>query len=980
MRRTSWVALLLLALLVGSARLDAASLLDPLLRFRQVRTPHFTIYFHSGEEHLAARLAAIVEPARNEVGAALGVPPPALTHVVLADQTEVANGWATPLPRNTIFLNAAAPSGSEFIGLTDDWLRLVFTHEYTHIVHLGQSRGWAALARRVLGRNGIAFPNMWLAQWQVEGIATFEESAITGQGRLHAGDFRAIESLAAQGRHPLTLDRASGGLVGWPDGHAAYAAGLGFHAFLAGRFGADSFGRLTQATARSLPYLGSRAFKGVYGQSLGSLWREWQAEVRSGVDASARGRRTTAAQMTREGHMLSGPRFAPATCPTCDARELVYLSRTPHELPSLRRLAGPGQSERLVAGYVGSTAGVSGRAVVFDRQELRRNVGLYSELAVYDSWTGRVLTIAGTARLQDPDVSPDGRSIAAVREGGGSRSLVVVQLVQPVETFEGDLIPHVDINTMRVARPVVERVALIAGGPDLQFSAPRWSPDGRSIAVERRRLGALPEVVVLDAASGDVLAAFADANARVVTPAWRPDGKAIVAAADFDGGPFDLYEFPLRNEPPIAVRLTRTDGALWPDVSRDGTTLAFAGYTAAGFQIFQSAYLRLDGQARTLRPEPPREVQPPAPVTSERYTPWSTLLPTYWTPYVVNDINQLRVGGFVGGSDILARHAWSLSASWMVQAPEVVRPFDAGRPDWSAAYAYTRWRPSLFASVSRDAVFRTVSSGAAAGVTRVAGEEHEVQAGVSIPFLHVRHSEQLSLAMAATDTRYRFASTDRTNRTVAARAASAFNSSQRFGYSISRERGVLAGSTIEVASRALGARANATTATADVRAYLPGFGQHHVVAVRGAGGLSNGSDLARQQFSLGALSASSSVTDFGSSALGLMRGGLTTTVGGNRLAVGNLEYRLPLKVVERGRGTLPLLLRTIHASAFADVAQLRGDGRTGAGWTRAFGAELSVDGVAGHGLPFVATVGGAWGRDGSRPGVSQVYARLSRAF
>ena len=30
----------------------------------------------------------------------------------------------------------AAPSGADMIGRTDDWLRLVFTHEYTHIVRL----------------------------------------------------------------------------------------------------------------------------------------------------------------------------------------------------------------------------------------------------------------------------------------------------------------------------------------------------------------------------------------------------------------------------------------------------------------------------------------------------------------------------------------------------------------------------------------------------------------------------------------------------------------------------------------------------------------------------------------------------------------------------------------------------------------------------------------------------------------------------
>lgn len=226
-RRAAKLGLLAAVLCVAlyAAGLEAAPLLDPLLRFRQVRTPHFIIYFHAGEERLASRLVALVEGARAEVGAALGLDAPALTHVNPADQSEQANGWATPLPRNTIFLNAAAPSGAEFIGRTDDWLRLVFMHEYTHIVHLDRSGGWARAARGLLGRNGVAFPNLWLPQWQVEGIATFEESALTGGGRQSAGDFRAIERVGALAGRTLSLDRASGGLVGWPDGHAGVRGG-----------------------------------------------------------------------------------------------------------------------------------------------------------------------------------------------------------------------------------------------------------------------------------------------------------------------------------------------------------------------------------------------------------------------------------------------------------------------------------------------------------------------------------------------------------------------------------------------------------------------------------------------------------------------------------------------------------------------------------------------------------------------------------
>ena len=51
---------LLLALATSAA---AATLFDPRLTFRTVRTEHFVIHFHQGEEAMAQRLTVIAEDA-----------------------------------------------------------------------------------------------------------------------------------------------------------------------------------------------------------------------------------------------------------------------------------------------------------------------------------------------------------------------------------------------------------------------------------------------------------------------------------------------------------------------------------------------------------------------------------------------------------------------------------------------------------------------------------------------------------------------------------------------------------------------------------------------------------------------------------------------------------------------------------------------------------------------------------------------------
>jgi hypothetical protein len=145
-------------------------------------------------------------------------------------------------------------SGLQFLGNADDWLDLVFTHELTHIVHLDRSKGWARALRTVFGRLPIVFPNLFLPAWQIEGLATYEETTVTGAGRLHERTFQAIAGEAARAGKLEPLDRVNGGLTDWPGGHAPYAYGAQFHEYLADRFGAETLAQLAERTAGRVPF------------------------------------------------------------------------------------------------------------------------------------------------------------------------------------------------------------------------------------------------------------------------------------------------------------------------------------------------------------------------------------------------------------------------------------------------------------------------------------------------------------------------------------------------------------------------------------------------------------------------------------------------------------------------------------------------------------------------------------------------------
>ena len=969
MARTRAAVFLLLfaASAFGEAR--AATLVDPLLRFRRLPTDHFVIYFHQGEEALARRLAAIAEETWLAMHRPFAIVPPKRTHVILVDQTELANGWATPIPYDTIMVTAVWPLGSEFIGDTDDWLRLVFVHEYTHIVHLDRSESWARVVRAIFGRTEIAFPNLFLPRWHIEGLATYEESVMTGGGRLHAGDFGSIVDEAARSRTLEPLDRVNGGLSDWPNGDGAYAYGLGFHQYLADRFGADSLGKLAEATARRVPYTASRVFKRIYGQSLGSLWQDYQAsqiETANPADPAA-----APTRLTHHNYDVSGPRFDRRSCETCPF-EVVYSVLSPDGFPSMNRVALDGSSPKTITRrYFGSTTAVGVDELYFDQQEVRRNTGIYSDLYAWSRATGDVRQLTREARLLDPDLSPDGRTLACVREKLGQRDLVLIGVGAS------------DLRTL-------------VSEPGTQFNTPRWSPDGRLIAVERHRLGALSEIVVVDVADKTVRVIAPGSLGRSVTPAWSPGGRAVIAAVAPDQQPFNLVEFPLDGGE--ARYLTRTTGgARWPDISPDGKTIVFVGYTVDGFDLYTMPYPIADGadrstlvlsqvEGRALTQAPQNSIvgaDPRVrPESTLDYSPWPTLRPTSWMPIVESDSTQGRIGAATSISDVLRYHTYAASATWLVSGPDAAPKPSAATPDWNIYYAYDRWRPTLWVNASNATSFFSGPATDAGTPTAATLRERQVEGGVLFPVRHVRvsHLALFSMLFAVDD--YTLPAGNLSRDRVAARGGWATTTAHLYGYSVSPEGGVTVGVTAESVPQALGSFADATTFTADARAYLPGITAHHVVAIRAAGGVSTGDPGVRRTFHLGGAAPAGSVIDFDRSAISLLRGFGADTFAGSHVALINADYRFPIARPQRGHGTWPFFIHTIHGAVFADA---------GHAWTREFrsdavktslGAELSARIVAGYFYPFTITSGVAWGHDGSHTvaGGTTFYGRVGYAF
>ena len=303
-------------------------------------------------------------------------------------------------------------------------------------------------------------------------------------------------------------------------------------------------------------------------------------------------------------------------------------------------------------------------------------------------------------------------------------------------------------------------------------------------------------------------------------------------------------------------------------------------------------------------------------------------------------------------------------------------------PDWQVAYVYNRWRPALFASASTETALFTaldVDTGRPLPVTL---SERRIEAGVQLPIVHIRRSAvgQFSL-IHATDDGTLGSRAVGSNRS-AVRLAGAFTSAHRYAAAISQEDGVAAGVTAELTRRALGADGDASRLTGDVRAYLPALGSHHVIALRAVGATTAGDLSLGRAFRMGGSARDTGLIDFTTAPTTLMRGFPSDTFGGRHAALVNAEYRVPLGRPQRGFGTWPLFVRTIHAAAFTDVGNVWTESFRADDMKSSYGVELSADAIAGYVLPFTATAGVARGHDGSGrvPGRTMLYFQIGHSF
>jgi hypothetical protein len=880
-----------------------AQLYDPAYRWRTLETPHFRIHFHQGEEELARLVASTAERAHAQLAPLLGYSPPTGTEMVLSDDSDEANGSATPVPYDVIRLYATPPPELSELNAYRDWITTLVFHEYVHILHLDHVEGFPHVLNRIFGK--LFAPNGLTPSWLTEGLAVLHEAdgdpgQDSGRNRsaIHAMYAR---SLALEPPGFPRLDQVSNPSLEWPVGTVPYLLGGRFLEFLQERSGDEVIaGYIARQGAQIWPYAPSHVGEPFFGAGFPELWEEYaRREEARANETLARVRERPVTQprrITSLGGMAGWPRW------TADGKAIAYLRQDLDRTPSLLQVTPEGEPVGCpVRVEAGDGLSVSGGTAVLSRAEVYRGHRLYDDLWRVDLARGRVRRLTRGARASEPALSADGTWLVDVRR-----------------TAPGELA----LERRRADGTGEERLLEEAGA---QVYAPAISPDGRRVAFALQQ-GGRRDLVVLLLDDGRRVKVTDDA-AIDASPTFTPDGRWLLFSSD-RGGIYNLFAWPVEEclaaspGPACALRqVTNVEtGAFQPAVSPDGRTIALVSYSRAGYDL---ATLPFDPDAwldpePAPAPEPPPISAAPAAEATRPYDPLPTLLPAYWFPVLGTDPNGPIYGALTVGGDVLGRHAYALAAWGGVSSHQV---------GYSAAYLGGWSWPQVDVTSSRYLLSARRGYGVQSLWTIA-------DAGLDFTFPRLEWAALVRVGWSGTLWSVR----GDTARGTARRPedlgrADAFGSqltlrgswsdAQRFVHSISDEAGRTLAVDSAMASRDLGSDFDLAMARASLAQYLRiPFTRHAVLALRLAGGAANGSFGTTAPFTLGGVGQPDVVALLLGSSLPStdeLRGYPAGWLEGTGFALANAEVRFPIATPELGHTTWPVFLRRIHGAVFADL-------------------------------------------------------------
>ncbi|HEY5823313.1 MAG TPA: hypothetical protein VIT44_03050, partial [Cyclobacteriaceae bacterium] len=454
------------------------------LKWYQVNTDHFRILYPKGFDQQAQRMANTLEHIYLPEARTMGVKPRKIS-VLLQNQSSISNGFVTMAPRRSEFF--AMPSQNYNLAGTNDWLDLLASHEYRHIVQYQRSiTGFNKFLFYAFGQqalSGMAFANT--PQWFWEGDAVATETAFTHSGRGRIPNFDLLfRTNFQEGRvfnyHKQYLRSYKHNI---PDHYV-----LGYHmiSYLRKKTGDPMIWDKISKRSWDIPFIPFRfsgSIKAVAGLSVTELFNEMSTDLREEWEQQS-------AQLSVTSFEKINPRNTKSYTdyqypqPLEDGSVLASKSGI-GDISQLVLLSESGKEKKgFVQGPINSSGMLStaGYKAVWNeyRYDPRWQVRTYSVIKGYDFEKSKSHVVSRKSRYAGAALSPDGKTVVTVETNTEYQTRLTI-----LDYATGDVIKQF-------------------GNPNNYFIAmPRFTEDGKFI-LAIRVINKAKTISRFDVVSGEV--------------------------------------------------------------------------------------------------------------------------------------------------------------------------------------------------------------------------------------------------------------------------------------------------------------------------------------------------------------------------------------------------------------------------------------------------------------------------------------------
>jgi hypothetical protein len=237
-------------------------------------TKNFRVHHTAPLEIYSRHVAFTLERSLPLLEARLKWRAPTPLDIVVMDTSDSANGLAANFPNTRIELYAVPFEQDSPLSHYLDWVDELAIHELTHIIANDSAQGYYLTLRSIFG--SWVKPNGLQPSWLIEGLAVYQETALSSAGRgrspwLEAMLREAVREGKLNSREYTSLDRFNDGNEWWPGGSAPYFLGYAIQA-LGERERANFAGEVSFANSGYIPFMPNKSAEELLGRDWASIW------------------------------------------------------------------------------------------------------------------------------------------------------------------------------------------------------------------------------------------------------------------------------------------------------------------------------------------------------------------------------------------------------------------------------------------------------------------------------------------------------------------------------------------------------------------------------------------------------------------------------------------------------------------------------------------------------------------------------------